>query len=147
MLSYTTHRYGRGWIYAVNTALDETGATIGPLLVALVLLRGGDYRTAYTLLLISSALALMALAVARINFPLPSRLEEGETAPARGLTRGFWLYMAGGTCFAAGLLSYELIAYHMASTKVVSEHAIPVLLGLRDRKRCHRQPRSRQTLR
>src|SRR2546426_3987389 len=26
MLSYTTSRYGRGWGYALNTALDETGA-------------------------------------------------------------------------------------------------------------------------
>src|SRR5436190_14637997 len=38
MLSYTTGSLGKGWVYAVNTALDETGATIGPLLMALVLL-------------------------------------------------------------------------------------------------------------
>src|SRR6266571_3836981 len=37
MLSYTTGSLGRGWVYAVNTALDETGAMVGPLLVALVL--------------------------------------------------------------------------------------------------------------
>jgi hypothetical protein len=42
----------------VNTALDETGATLGPLLVALVLLLGGSYRAGYALLLISTALAL-----------------------------------------------------------------------------------------
>src|SRR5438067_9341794 len=30
MLSYTTGELGRGWVYAVNTALDEIGATIGP---------------------------------------------------------------------------------------------------------------------
>lgn len=27
MLSYTTGKHGRGWVYAVNTALDGTGAT------------------------------------------------------------------------------------------------------------------------
>lgn len=42
----------------MNTALDETGATLGPLLVALVLLLGGSYRAGYALLLISTALAL-----------------------------------------------------------------------------------------
>jgi hypothetical protein len=33
MLSYTTGELGKGWVYAVNTALDETGATIGPPLL------------------------------------------------------------------------------------------------------------------
>jgi len=79
MLSYTTGKHGKGWVYAVNTALDETGATLGPLIIALVLLLNGDYRTGYTLLLISAVLAFGALAVARINFPVPSRLEEGST--------------------------------------------------------------------
>src|SRR5262245_49510523 len=44
MLSYTTGKHGRGWVYGVNTAMDETGATLGPLVIALVLLWGGDYR-------------------------------------------------------------------------------------------------------
>ncbi len=37
MLSYTTGKLGKGWVFALNSALDETGATIGPLLIAAVL--------------------------------------------------------------------------------------------------------------
>src|SRR5213593_354360 len=37
MLSYSTGKHGKGWVYGVNTALDETGATLGPLIIALVL--------------------------------------------------------------------------------------------------------------
>jgi predicted MFS family arabinose efflux permease len=129
MLSYTTGKHGRGWVYAVNTALDETGATLGPLLMALVLLLGGNYRVGYALLLISSVLALASLVVARINFAVPARLEEGRTAPASGFTPSYWLYMAAGACFAAGLMSYELIAFHLATTKSIGEHWIPVLLA------------------
>ena len=33
MLSYSTGKHGKGWVYAVNTAMDETGATLGPLLM------------------------------------------------------------------------------------------------------------------
>jgi MFS family permease len=44
MLSYTTGRHGKGWVYAVNTALDEIGATVGPLVVAGVLFLNGGYR-------------------------------------------------------------------------------------------------------
>ena len=100
MLSYTTGKHGKGWVYGVNTALDETGATLGPLIISLVLFSHGDYRTGYALLLTSSVLALGALVVARINFPVPSRLEQGRTAPASGLGRSYWLYMVAAVCFA-----------------------------------------------
>jgi len=110
MLSYTTGKHGKGWVYGVNTALDETGATLGPLIMALVLLWHGDYRTGYALLLVSSVLALGALAAARVNFPVPSRLEQGGTARPGGLSRSYWLYMVAAACFAAGLMSYELVA-------------------------------------
>ena len=122
MLSYTTGKHGKGWVYGVNTALDETGATLGPLIMSLVLFLHGDYRTGYALLLTSSVLALGALVVARINFPVPSRLEQGRTAPASGLGRSYWLYMVAAVCFAAGLISYELVGYHLATAKIVTEH-------------------------
>ncbi len=129
MLSYTTGELGKGWVYAVNTALDEIGATIGPLLIALVLFLKGDYRTGYALLLISAVSALLALVVARVNFPLPSRLEQGQTAPARSFALPYWLYMLAGALFAAGLMSFELISYHLSKSKVASEQWIPVLLA------------------
>lgn len=130
MLSYTTARYGRGWVYAVNSALDETGATLGPLLVAAVLFFRGSYRAAYAALLISSLLALAALILARVRFPLPSRLEErAATAPVAGFTAAYWLFMLAGTCFATGLLSYELISYHLTHTKMATEVGAPVLLA------------------
>ncbi len=47
MLSYTTGTLGKGWVYALNTALDELGAMVGPLAIALVLLLKGNYQTGY----------------------------------------------------------------------------------------------------
>ena len=130
MLSYTTGTLGRAWVYALNTALDETGATIGPLLAALVLFLGGNYRAAYALLIVSAVLALVTLTIARSRFPLPASLEEGTTAPEKGLTAKYWLYMAAASCFAAGLMSFELIAYHLARAGVVSPVWIPVFLAI-----------------
>lgn len=129
MLSYTTGHLGKGWVYALNTALDETGAMLGPLLIALALYVKASYQAAYGLLLVSSVLALVSLAVARINFPLPSRLEEGRTAPAHGFTTSYWWYMAAGACFAAGLMSFELISYHLSATRLVSPPLIPVFVA------------------
>ncbi len=134
MLSYSTGKHGKGWVYAVNTALDETGATLGPLLISLVLfLRGGEsYRIGFMVLLAPALLALVSLVVARRFFPVPSRLEAGgpHTAQARGFTRSYGLYMAAGACFAAGLMSFELISFHLSSTGTVTEHRIPLFLAL-----------------
>lgn len=134
MLSYSTGKHGKGWVYAVNTAMDETGATLGPLLMALVLWsKGGEsYRFGYGVLLASSLLALAALVAARLIFPVPARLEQGgpSTARAAGFTRPYWLYMIAGACFAAGLMSFELISYHLASSRIVSNQLIPVFLAV-----------------
>ncbi len=129
MLSYTTGKHGKGWVYAVNTALDETGATLGPLIVAAVLYFRGSYQNAYAMLLLSSLLALATLVAARIGFPTPSKLEQTRTARAKGFTATYWLYMAAGTCFAAGLVSYELISYHLTTTSIASNVSVPVLLA------------------
>jgi hypothetical protein len=128
MLSYSTGTLGKGWVFGLNTAMDEAGATLGPLLIALVLYLGGNYRAAYGVLLISALLTLSVLVVARINFPVPSR-EEGKTAPMHGFTSAYWLYMIAGACFAAGLMSFELVSYHLARTKLVAEPWIPAMLG------------------
>jgi MFS family permease len=132
MLSYSTSRVGAGWVYALNNALDETGATIGPLIIALALYRGAGYRTSYTLLLVSVALAVVALVVARLLFPVPSRLEApaSGTAQSKGFTRSFWISMVAAACFGAGLMSFEFISYHLSSHGTVTGHWIPIFLAI-----------------
>src|SRR5690349_1956580 len=131
MLSYSTEQLGTGWVYALNTALDETGATIGPLLMAFALYRHASYRSGYSLLLISASLAFVALILARILFPVPAKLEHGErTATAEGFTPAFWLYMIAAASFGAGLMSFEFISVHLASHRTVSEQWIPAFLGI-----------------
>ena len=131
MLSYTTNSLGKGWVYALNNALDQTGAVIGPLLMSLVLLLKGDYRVGYAALLVSAVLALVTLAVARMYFPKPSALEAGPSAATvKGFTASYWLYMLGGACVAAGLVSFELISFHFSKTGSVTREWIPLLFAL-----------------
>jgi MFS family permease len=140
MLSYTTSRYGKGWVYAVNSALDETGATLGPILVAAVLFFGGGYRVAYATLLVSSVLALASLTRAQRRFPEPSRFDEQLGGPGEensrqqgsgsaGFTLSYWLFMCAASCFAAGLLSYELISFHLTRTRMATDVSAPLLLA------------------
>jgi MFS family permease len=130
MLSHATAELGKGWVYALNTALDEIGATLGPLVIAMVLFWGGNYQKGYAMLLISTVLAVAALTVARLFFPHPSRLESAPTAQAKGFTKAYWLYMAAGACLAAGLMSFELISFHLSKTGVVTAHWIPIFLAI-----------------
>jgi predicted MFS family arabinose efflux permease len=44
-------------------------------------------------------------------------------------TGRYWLCMLAGACFAAGLMSFEPVSYHLANTKLVAEPWIPVMLG------------------
>jgi len=129
MLSYTTGKHGRGWVYAVNTALDETGATVGPLIVAAVLFLKGSYQSAYAVLLLPALLALATLVAARLRFPLPEKLEPEDTTSAKTFGASYWLSMIAAACFAAGLMSYELISYHLNTSGLMSQAWIPVLLA------------------
>src|SRR5437016_564109 len=106
MLSYSTGKLGTGWVYALNTALDEKGATVGPLLVALALYERMTFRNAYALLTISAVLAIAGVTVARIVFPVPSRLEDERRAEtSKGFAAPFWFYMLAASFFGAGLMS------------------------------------------
>ena len=97
--------------------------------MAAVLFFNASYRTAYAMLLLSSVLALASLVAARLGYPVPSRLEQGRTATERHFTRAYWLYMAASGCFAAGLMSYELISYYLTSAGLVAREWMPVVLA------------------
>src|SRR5207253_10912458 len=81
MLSYAGKSIGAGWVCGLNEAVDQTGATIGPFLVALVLYLNGGYRTGFGVLLIAALLCLGILVVARRRYPRPHEPEEGKGHP------------------------------------------------------------------
>src|SRR5438876_9135325 len=66
MISYAGKSIGRGWVFGLNQALDQAGATFGPLIVAFILYAQGGYRTGFGVLLVSALLCLATLVFARI---------------------------------------------------------------------------------
>jgi MFS family permease len=130
MLSYATQQHGTGWVYAVHDSLDKAGRTAGPLVIAGVFFLNGDYRTGYALLAVPTVLALVSLTVARIRFPVPSRLEHGRAATGKEFSSAYWLYMLAAVCFAAGVMNFELIAYHLSTSGVVGKNGVPLFLAL-----------------
>src|SRR5216110_2834245 len=76
MISYAGKSIGRGWVFGLNEGLDQAGAAISPLIVALVLYLKGGYRYGFAVLLIPALLCLATLVVARISHPTPRELEK-----------------------------------------------------------------------
>jgi MFS family permease len=132
MLSHASHQIGRGWGFGLHEAMDQTGALIGPLLVALVLARSGNYRHGFAMLLAPALLSLLVLLLARRQFPHPQKLEPQMATPAgsRALAPGFWIYAFGAGLIAAGFADFALIAFHFARRGVFSTSAIPLTYAL-----------------
>lgn len=131
MLSFAGKRMGIGWAFALHEAMDQTGATLGPLLMAAVMCWRNDYPLSFGLLLIPGILSLTALMFARRAFPNPRDLE--ATTPqldTTGLPRTFWLFLAATGCVAAGFADYPLIAFHFQKTASVQGERIPILYSM-----------------
>src|SRR5213082_1848042 len=132
MLSHAGRSIGAGWVFGLNEALDQAGATIGPLLVALILFLKGGYRTGFGVLLIPALVCLGILVVARFLHPRPHELEEGtgHTFATTNLTCTYWIYLAAGSLIAAGFADFALIGFHFHKANTVPANMIPVFYAV-----------------
>jgi MFS family permease len=131
MLSHATTEMGRGWGFRLHEAMDQIGALLGPLIVAVVLFRREGYATAFGVLFIPAVLALSVLVLACLRYPDPRDFEIG-TPPleTQGFPRVFWLYLAAIGLIAAGYADFPLIAYHLHKTSLVSAGWIPLFYAV-----------------
>jgi MFS family permease len=131
MLSYAGKQMGRGWGFGLHEALDQTGATLGPLIVATVLYFENDYKLSFAVLLIPALLSLSTLLTARALYPRPHDLEISIPAlDMHGFAKPYWLYLAATACIAAGFADYPLIAYHFEKAASVSKEWIPIIYAI-----------------
>ena len=132
MLSNASTSTGIGWGFGLHEAMDQAGATLGPLITAGILYRtGNQFAWAFGILAIPAFLSLASLAVARIRFPDPENLETKKPGLTfKNFDKNYWAYMAFSAVFAAGFADFALIAFHLGKTHVVSEPLIPVFYSL-----------------
>ena len=131
MLSHATQDIGRGWAFGLHEALDQIGACLGPLIVALALYLHGSYENAFLLLGIPATLCICTLLIARSQYPDPRSLEQQRPSGQRSrFHHDYWFYLAGACCIAFGYADYPLIAYHFQKTEVVSPEWIAILYSV-----------------
>jgi predicted MFS family arabinose efflux permease len=132
MISYAGKSIGRGWVFGLNEGLDQAGAAISPLIVALVLYLKGGYRYGFAVLLIPALLCLATLVVARISYPRPHEMEK-ETADfseAKRFPKAFWIFVGAGALIAAGFADFSLIAFHFQKAASVPQMDIPLFYAV-----------------
>jgi MFS family permease len=126
LLSEATAVVGHGWGFGLHAFLDQTGAVIGPLLVAVTVARSHTFGPAFLGLVFPAAAAVVALLVARAWFPA-----QGKAAPIQidetRFPRIFWIYVAASGILACGFVDFALLSYHFQNTGVVAPATIPLL--------------------
>lgn len=122
---------GRGKAFALHEALDQSGALLGPLLVAAMIALSG-YRAGWAVLAIPGALALLTLAWLRRAVPVPHEYETGQRAgsihpsPTKRLPGRFWWYAVFTATSMAGFATFGVLSFHMHARHVLSDGLIPV---------------------
>jgi MFS family permease len=132
MLSYGAKEMGRGWGFGLHEAMDQTGATLGPLLVSAVLFyRHQSYHAAFLILAVPAIIAITILLFARSHYPKPQDLEiENTVIKIQGYPKLFWLYLLAVIFIAAGYADFPLIAYHFKKTALMKDATIPILYAI-----------------
>lgn len=131
MLSHATSQIGRGWGFGLHEAMDQIGAIIGPLMVAVILYFYGNYQTGFVSLLLPAILALTVLITSRLLYPRPHDLEVNPPKlETKGLRSVYWIYIVAVIFIALGFADFPLIAYHFQKVEIVSPVAIPIFYAV-----------------
>ncbi|HTV14679.1 MAG TPA: MFS transporter, partial [Acidobacteriaceae bacterium] len=131
MLSHAGREMGIGWAFGLHEALDQAGALIGPLILALVLAHRGQYRIAFATLLIPAIITAVLIVVTKFLYPRPEDLEpHSPKIEGKGLGRAFWIYLVGASLVAAGFADYQLIAFHLQRHGIVAATWIPIFYSV-----------------
>jgi MFS family permease len=131
MLSHAGREMGIGWAFGLHEALDQAGALIGPLVLALILAHRGQYRIAFATLLIPAIITAVLIVVTKFLYPRPEDLEpHSPKIQSAGLGRSFWIYLIGASLVAAGFADYQLIAFHLQRHGIASAYWIPIFYSV-----------------
>ncbi|MES1937417.1 MFS transporter [Salinisphaera hydrothermalis] len=135
MLAAASHAsFGRGLAFAVHEAMDQSGAFVGPLIVAGMIALSG-YRAGFAVLAVPGVLTLAVLLWLRRRVPEPTTYDAAptpvdqagaEAAPVRALSATFWLYTAFTATAMLGFSTFAVLAYHDQVAGIIAPALIPV---------------------
>lgn len=131
MLSHAASEVGKGWGFGLHEAMDQIGAILGPIIVAVVLFSRDSFQTGFAILLIPAILALIVLLLSRLLYPNPHDLEiKSPKIETKGFRYIYWLYMGAVALIAAGYSDFPLIAFHFKNALITPDSIIPIFYAV-----------------
>ncbi len=133
ILSFAASQEGAGRSFAIQEALDQMGAFLGPLLLYVVMLfKTGStydmYRLGFAVLAVPAVITMLVLLLAKKRFPNPESFEPESTVVEKfRLTPSFVIYLAAIGLFAFGFIDFSLITLHVSRSGLLSDGQLPLL--------------------
>jgi len=125
LLSEATEVVGHGSGFGLHAAMDQTGAVLGPVFVAISVARTHRFGPAFLWLALPAAGAFVSLLFARAA---RSKHATPPPAPAqKNLPQVFWIYVAAAGLLALGFVDFPLLAYHFQKNSLTKPEVIPLL--------------------
>ena len=125
LLSEATEVVGHGSGFGLHAAMDQTGAVLGPLLVATAVARTHHFGPAFIWLAVPALGAFIALLFARAMSPHQGAAPASPTK--KNLPNVFWIYTAAAGLLALGFVDFPLLAYHFQKNSLTKPEVVPLL--------------------
>ena len=125
LLSEATEVVGHGSGFGLHAAMDQTGAVLGPLLVATAVARSHHFGPAFIWLAVPALGAFIALLFARAMSPHQG--EPPATPKKKNLPNVFWIYTAAACLLALGFVDFPLLAFHFQNNSLTRPEVVPLL--------------------
>ncbi|MDD4987847.1 MAG: MFS transporter [Candidatus Izemoplasmatales bacterium] len=132
LVSFTTPQLGAGKAFAIQEALDQLGAFLGPLFVfAILSVRDQptitDYQLSFALLGIFAIMTLVLLVIAKRKYPHPDEFETKTLVSGFRSSKTFILYLFAISFIAFGFIDFPVIAFHLDQSGTIPAVMIPLL--------------------
>lgn len=135
LVSFTTQEIGYGKAFALQEAMDQIGAFLGPLFVFTILsVQKGSgfqgYQLAFGLLGIFAILTLVVIVIAKLKYPNPDQMETSTLKTPFKSSKAFVIYLVAVMLLAIGFIDYPILAYHLDHKQLIEAIHIPLLYAL-----------------
>lgn len=125
LLSEATEVVGHGSGFGLHAAMDQTGAVLGPVFVAISVAHTHHFGPAFLWLALPAAGAFVSLLFAKAA---RSKHAAPPATPAKkNLPQVFWIYVAAAGLLALGFVDFPLLAFHFQKNSLTKPEIIPLL--------------------
>lgn len=137
IVSYAAKQVGTGKSFGFLELLDQIGATLGPMVLALFFFSLGegvrnikDYQFAYSFFWIPFITLMLLLTLTYIRVKNPQKLEKRKDRILKNNNHLFKNYIIFSFLTTLGFVNFAIIGYHLKFNRIVEDAFIPLLYAL-----------------